>query len=252
MAPALIEAEGIVKDYTLGTRKVHALRGCLRPHRVRRVRRRDGSLGLGQVHLHEPPRLPRHAERRALRPRRGQCLEPGDGRPRPDPKREDRIRLPDVQPAPADVGPREHRAAAALQRGPGQGAGAAIPGQARRGGPGRPGRPSPGAALGRPATARGHRAGPDQQPGLDPGRRADRRARQPDERRDHGALPGPEPHRHHHRARHARARCRPLCHAEPDLPRWPVDQGRGGDQSLRCTPDARDLAGPGRGRTDAA
>jgi putative ABC transport system ATP-binding protein len=27
MAPALIEAEGIVKDYTLGTRKVHALRG---------------------------------------------------------------------------------------------------------------------------------------------------------------------------------------------------------------------------------
>ena len=26
-APALIEAEGIVKDYTLGTRKVHALRG---------------------------------------------------------------------------------------------------------------------------------------------------------------------------------------------------------------------------------
>jgi len=27
MAPALIEAEGMVKDYTLGTRKVHALRG---------------------------------------------------------------------------------------------------------------------------------------------------------------------------------------------------------------------------------
>lgn len=27
MAPALIEADGIVKDYTLGTRKVHALRG---------------------------------------------------------------------------------------------------------------------------------------------------------------------------------------------------------------------------------
>ena len=54
-----------------------------RSHRVRRVRRGHGSLGLGQVHLHEPPRLPRHAERRALRPRRRGCLEPGDRTPSP-------------------------------------------------------------------------------------------------------------------------------------------------------------------------
>ena len=43
-------------------------------HRSRRVRRHHGAVRLGQIHLHEHPRLPRPAQRRALLARSGRSV----------------------------------------------------------------------------------------------------------------------------------------------------------------------------------
>ena len=57
----LVDVRDLTKDYVMEAQTVHALRGVTPRHRRCRVRRGDGTLRLGQVHLHEPPRLPRHA-----------------------------------------------------------------------------------------------------------------------------------------------------------------------------------------------
>ena len=72
-------------------------------HRGRRVRGGHGAVRLRQVDLHEPPRLPGHARRPARylprrRGRGGAVARRAGAHPQP----EDRLRLPDLQPAAAD------------------------------------------------------------------------------------------------------------------------------------------------------
>ena len=213
-AEALIEPRGIVKDYHLGTREVHALRSVSVTHRPGRVRRGDGSVGLGQVHLHEPARLPRHAERGAAT-----CLDGADVSNRgtdalarirnekigfvfqtfnllPRTSALENVELPLLYSA-IRVAERAPRARAKLD----------AVGLAERE------HHHPAQLSGGPAAARGHRARPHQQSGPDPGRRAHRRARQPDERGDHGALPGSRT-----------ARASPSC-SSPTSPTSPATPG---------------------------
>ena len=102
---------------TAGARlQVHALRGVTLDVHAGRVRRADRTVGLGQVDVHAPARLPRSADggqyflngtdvsalgKRAV----VACAQHGD-----------RLRVPGLQPAAADVRARERRAAAALRR----------------------------------------------------------------------------------------------------------------------------------------
>ena len=143
-------------------------------------------------------RLAGTAGRRARRRRPGQAPQP-----------EHRVRLPVVQPAAADDGPRQRRDAAALP-----GRVAARPGGAGEGGPraardGRSPRPRADRAVRRPAAAGRGRAGARHGTGADPRRRADRQPRQPRRRGRHGAPPraqrrGPHDRPDHPRPRHRR------------------------------------------------
>src|SRR5581483_4224312 len=103
---------------------------------------------------------------------------------------QDRLRVPDVQPAPARAGRGAGAASAALRRGEGQ---------AAEGG-GRPGGGGAGPATGpqalgderRPAAASGDRPGAGDGPGADLSGRADRESGYPEQRGDPGAVPGAE------------------------------------------------------------
>src|SRR6478735_11934994 len=165
------------------------------------VHRRDGPVGLRQVHADAPAGRPRHAGR-GLRPHRGRGHH-AHVRPRPHAPapQAHRLRLPVVQPA-ADALRRGEHHAAARDRGPQAGAARRRP-PARSHGPDRAPRPQAGPALRRPAAARRRRPRPDLlpdrpvrgradgQPGLRVGRRRARSAAlrggrgRPDDRHGH-------------------------------------------------------------------
>ena len=91
-------------DQGLSSRSAHGARAARRlgRDRARRVRRGHGPVGLGQVDLHEPPRLPRHADARQLPARRrGRRAASTRDALAPDPQPQDRLRVPDLQPAAA-------------------------------------------------------------------------------------------------------------------------------------------------------
>ncbi len=210
MPEALIATEDLVKDYHLGTRRIHALRKvsiAIQPGEFVAVMGPSGSgkstfmnlLGC----LDTPTRGP-------VPPRRPRRLQHGPRPARARAQREDRLRVPDLQPAAAHLRARERGAAPALQRDPGPRPAGPRPRQAGGGRPLGAGAPSPRPALGRPAAAGGHRPRPRQRPGPDPGRRAHRRARLAHQRGDHGALPGAQPGGHHGGGGDPRGRHRPL------------------------------------------
>ena len=178
---ALIVVRELTKDYVMGD--VEVTRAARRDprHRAGRVRGGDGPVGLGQVHAHEHPRLPR-----PRRPR-GQYLLDGQRRRAASTatscadirNAQDRLRLPGLQPArrapprsrtwscrcSTPAWPTRERRRARARR------------ALERGGPGRAARPPPEPALRRPAAARGHRARARQRPAAAPRRRADRQPR---------------------------------------------------------------------------
>jgi ABC-type glutathione transport system ATPase component len=83
------------------------------------------------------------------------------------------------------------------------------------------GRPPSQRAVGRPAATGRDRARHRHPPGGDPGRRADRQPRHPDQPRDHGAVPGAVRRGHHDRAGDPRARHRALRVADRGHARRP-------------------------------
>ena len=180
---------------------MHALRGVSLDMRRRRVRHHRRAIGLRQVHLHAHPRLPRSPDERDVRARRTRRLEAVARRAGPRAEREDRVRLPELQPAAADVGDRERRAADALQpsRQSAGGAAGAGDGGARVGRSRRSGRAPSQSAVGRPAAARGDRARADDRAADPAGRRADRQPRHADEHRGDGDLPAAAQRARHHR-----------------------------------------------------
>ena len=99
------------------------------------------------------------------------------------PQREDRLRLPAVQPAAQGDDPAQRRAAHALRRRAAPGAARARARAAGARGPARQGERSPRRALRRPAPARRHRPRPRQPAGAAARRRAHRRPRLEDRRR---------------------------------------------------------------------
>ncbi len=83
-----------------------------------------------------------------------------------------------------------------------------------------------GAAIRRPAAARGDCPSVDQRACNPHGGRTDRESRQPHEHRDHGAAERFEPRKRHHRdCCHARAGCCPERQARGDSARW-IDRMR--------------------------
>ena len=82
VAVPIIVTEGLTKDYHLGPHTVHALRGVSLDDRRAAIRRDHGAVRLGQVDLHEHPRLSRPADRRAVPARRRATSSAlSDGRP---------------------------------------------------------------------------------------------------------------------------------------------------------------------------
>ncbi len=193
MATPVVALDRLRKIYLLGGQEIVALDESVARDRDRRARRRHGAVGLRQVDLHEPRRLPRPADLRQLSPRRGRrrpsrCRCPGDA-----PQPPHRILLPVLQPAAARDGAGQCRAAARLCRrcrrvsvASGRSEVLAAVGLGDR----LP--PSPDAAFGRPAAAGRDRPGARQPAVAHPRRRADRRARQPHRPRDHGPLRAPQ------------------------------------------------------------
>ena len=155
---------------------------------------------------------------------------------RRDPQREDRLRLPELQPAGAHVGAGERRAAAALRR-PRARRSAQRHARAREalhrvGLAGREG-PLPVAALRRPAAARGDRARAGHRPGDPARRRADRQPRLAHLGRDHGHLPGAQRRGQDGRADHPRAGHRAAREAGRPRARRPDSAGRTRSQQHR-------------------
>ena len=114
--PLLIVVRELTKHYDMGDFTVHALRGVSLDIGARRVRGGDGALGLGQVDLHAPLGC-------LDRPTSGDYFidgvnvaDLGPRRAGRDPQRQDRLRLPGLQPAGAHLGAGERRAAAGLRR----------------------------------------------------------------------------------------------------------------------------------------
>ena len=208
-------------------------------HQRRRVRRDHGAERIGQIDRDEHPRLPRHAQRRAV-PVPWRACRSAVARPaRAAAPSLSGLRVPGLQPAGAHLGAGERRTAAAVprrERGDaacGRGQGAAV------GGPGRLGTSHPGRVVRRAAAARGHRPRHRHRTGRAAGRRADRQPRHPAQPGDHGTAARPEYEPRHHRADgHPRTRHGGLCATPGALPRWPGAQ--------RC---AESASGPRRRRS---
>ena len=111
----LLRVRDLVKTYQVGDVAVRALRGVSARYRGRRIRRRRRAVGLGQVDVHAHPRLPRSSDVGRVLARRSRRLAPGRRRAVGDPQPPDRLRVPGIQPAGADVGGRKRGAAAALR-----------------------------------------------------------------------------------------------------------------------------------------
>ena len=179
-AVALIETRDLTRVYDLDAGRVVALDGVSLDIEPGRFRRRDGSVGLRQVDLHEPVGCLDRPDRRAVSPCRHRGREPRRGRPRARLRNREigfvfqqfnllpridalgNVELPMIYAGVDRKHPPRARPAGARARRP-------------RG----PRASPPDAALRRPAAARRHRAGARQQPEPAARRRADRRARQP-------------------------------------------------------------------------
>ena len=153
---AVVQARGITKLYGQGDACVHALAGVDLDLGRGAYTAIMGPSGLGQVDADARARRPRPAVGRQRVDRR-----PGDhhaqgARPHAAAARQDRLHLPDVQPAAHAQGAGEHRPAADHRRA--QGRRGVHPAAHRHGGPARPPRPQAGGALRRPAAARGRGA----------------------------------------------------------------------------------------------
>ena len=203
-------------------------------HRSRGVPGDHGAVGIGEVDPDEHPRLPRPAHLRGLPPGRRRRLHPGRRRAGRDPERQDRLRLPELQPPFPHIGPGERGASAPVRpRRPlgagARGAGARRPrsGRARRAGGSHP---LP--AVRGTAAAGGHRPGPHHRPGHHPGRRADGEPGLPDRRGGDGGLPGAERRGEdgdpdHPRGRHRRASPGARCTSWTGRSSRTVRRGRG-------------------------
>ncbi len=201
----IIETRGLTKVFGANGMAVHALRGIDLTVAARRVRGPRRPVGLRQVDAHGDHRLPRLADGGLVRARRRERGGPVRRRARAHPQREDRLRLPELQPPAEGVDrsgtsscrsstrasarkERRRRALELLER-------VGIPEKANV---------LPGAALGRPAAARRDRARPREHARAPPRRRADGRARLEDGRGGPRPLPGAAPAGELRHARHAR------------------------------------------------
>ena len=147
-----------------------------------RARRRDGALGLRQVHPHARPRRPRPAHLRQRLDRRPGDHVDGRHRPHQAAAAPHRLRLPVLQPAADADGRGEHRPPRPDRR-PSSQARLARRGD-RLGRAERAPPPPAGPALRRPAAARRHRPGDPRPADGHVRRRADRQPRLPLRRRD--------------------------------------------------------------------
>ena len=129
--------------------------------RARRVPGRHRHVRIGQVDVHAHRRVSRPADVGPVLSRRRRRLAHVEGPAGGRAQQEDRLRVPGLQPAVADLGARQRRAAAAVRRrraenrGPPQ----ARDGHADGGRPRQSRRPPPESAVGRAAAARRDRAG---------------------------------------------------------------------------------------------
>src|SRR5207302_416377 len=184
-------------------------------------------VGLRQVNVHEPDRLPRPADARHLSPARRRRLHALRQRARRDPQPPDRLRLPELQPARAVDGARERGPPHDLRQ---RALRRAAPARARAARGCRSARPRAAhaePALRRAAAARRDRARPRERALAAPRRRADRQPRHALEHRDHGALPAAAPGTApHDRRGHARTPHRRLHRAHRQLPRRADRLGR--------------------------
>ncbi|CAA9433004.1 MAG: ABC-type antimicrobial peptide transport system, ATPase component, partial [uncultured Phycisphaerae bacterium] len=151
----------------------------------RRARGADGGERVGQEHADEHPRVPRPPDQRRVLARRAGDQRHVQGPARDGPQPQDRLRVPELQPARPHDRARQRRDAAGLHDRRLRARGQAPRGRAARARrPRRPDGPPPVAALRRPAAARRDRPGADQPPAAAVRRRAHRQPRQPHERGD--------------------------------------------------------------------
>ena len=186
----VISVRNLVKTYVVGEVEVRALRGVNLDVQRGRVSGRHRPSGSGKsTFMHIVGCLDRPTSGQ-YSPRRPGRVADVEGRARRRPQQEDWVRVPGFQPAVADLGARQRRAAAALRttdaedgRAPQARAGGARGRRARE-----PRRSPPESAVGRPAAARRDRARADQQAVDSAGRRADREPRHQDQHRSDGHL----------------------------------------------------------------
>ena len=210
---------------------------------VRRIRRGDGPVRFRQVHLHECGRLPRPADLGHATGSTARVSQHERGRARRRAQSQDRFRVPAIPSArPARCAGQCRTADDLCGRRPRRCAARRRPRALAPRGPWRAPAPPSDAILRRPAAARRHRARARQHAENAAGRRADRRARQPDLGRIDGAVPGAQPRGHDDRGRHARAGCRALCLAARPLPDGRRAERRAGsarptrrENSTNCT-----------------
>ena len=112
----LIAFRGVTKVYGRGDASMQALRGIDLDIDAGRVRGDHGTERLGQIDLHEHPRLPRHADLRelSLQGDRGRQPDPQPARPAAPPL--SGVRLSGLQPPEPHLGAGERGAASGLSR----------------------------------------------------------------------------------------------------------------------------------------